>query len=119
MTFLGALADAALAEELRAADLLAMPSQYEGFGIVYLEGMGCGLPPLATNVGAAGEIITDGVDGWIIRPGDWQALAQRLEEVSRDRVRLLRMSLAARRRYEQFPTWEESMGKIREFLCTL
>jgi glycosyltransferase involved in cell wall biosynthesis len=79
--------------------------------------MSCGLPPVATSAGASGEIITDGVDGWIIHPGDWQALSQRLEVVSRDRERLLRMSLAARRRFEQFPTWEESMGKIREFLC--
>ncbi|NDJ35851.1 MAG: glycosyltransferase family 4 protein, partial [Chloroflexi bacterium] len=58
--FAGRLLDTALIAEFLAAHLLAVPSTYEGFGIVYLEAMGAGLPAIGSTAGAAHEIITDG-----------------------------------------------------------
>jgi glycosyltransferase involved in cell wall biosynthesis len=116
VTFHGALDDKALAQLLRSSHLLAVPSSYEGFGIVYLEGMGFGLPAIATTSGAAGEIITHGEDGFLIAPGDSQVLADHLTCLSEDRQRLREMGLAARRRYLAQPTWEDSMQAIRQFL---
>ena len=96
--------------------LLAVPSTYEGYGIVYLEGMGFGLPAVATTAGAAGEIITHGVDGFLVPPGDAPALAQCLRCLAGDRPLLTALSLAARRRYLAQPTWEQTAGQIRDFL---
>ncbi len=119
IAFLGALDDEGLAAEMRIANVLAVPSQYEGFGIVYLEGMGFGLPALGTTAGAASEIIHDGVSGKLVAPGDWQSLAGWLRQLSGERSLLLNLSLAARRRFDAFPGWDASMENARSFLHKL
>jgi glycosyltransferase involved in cell wall biosynthesis len=75
-----------------------------------------GLPATGTTAGAAGEIISDGVDGFLIEPGDANLLATRLKTLNEKRDVLIQMSLAARRRYLRQPKWEESASQIREFL---
>jgi glycosyltransferase involved in cell wall biosynthesis len=114
--FLGPLQKTGLADQLQQSHLLVVPSHYEGFGIAYLEGMGFGLPAVATTAGAAREIITDGLNGFLVPPGDAEALAQRLGELAGNRDRLVVMSLAARDRYLSHPTWDETTSLIRKFL---
>lgn len=114
----GGLDDAALAETLSNSDVLAVPSSYEGYGIVYVEGMGFGLPALASAAGAAGEIITPGRDGWLVPPEDPGAIAAALGPVLADRDRLRAMSVAARQRFDTHPTWDQSMERIRKFLAS-
>ena len=116
---LGSLNDEALASELETSHVLVVPSSYEGFGIVYLEGMSFGLPAIATTAGAASEIITSGENGYLIPPGDAAALAECLRRLAQDRQHLLELSLAARQCFLAHPTWQQSMAKIREFLLTL
>jgi len=106
--FLGRLSDAALIDQYRRHHMLAVPS-YEGFGIVYLEAMRFGLPVIAATAGAACEIVTSGVDGYLVNPGDTKALAGAINTLATDRVQLKTMSLAARARYERHPTWAASM----------
>jgi len=101
---------------LRAAHVLVVPSSYEGFGIVYLEGMAFGLPAIGTTAGAAGEIISHETDGFLIEPGDSDSLADRLRVLNEKRKVLLHMSLAARERYNRQPKWHQTAGQIREFL---
>lgn len=105
-----------LIEKLKQAHVLVVPSSYEGYGIVYLEGMCFGLPAIGTTAGAAREIISDGVDGFLIEPGDADVLANRLRLLSEKRDTLVRMSLAARERYIRQPKWEQTANQIREFL---
>jgi glycosyltransferase involved in cell wall biosynthesis len=112
----GSLDRGPLIEKLRQAHILVVPSSYEGFGIVYLEGMGFGLPAIGTSVGAAGEIISEGVEGFLIEPGDAGELANRLRILNGEREVLIRMSLAARERFLRQPKWEETARQIREFL---
>lgn len=114
--FLGRLDDETLADELRSAHLLAVPSQYEGFGIVYLEAMAFGLPAVASNAGAAAEIIQNRTNGLLVNPDDDAQLAECLAELLGDRQNLLAMSLAARQRFDEFPGWHESMAAIRAHL---
>ena len=112
----GSLDKEPLIEKLKQAHVLAVPSSYEGYGIVYLEGMCFGLPAIGTTAGAASEIITDGVDGFLIEPENADVLASRLKVLSEKRDVLVRMSLAARQRYLHQPKWEETARQIREFL---
>jgi glycosyltransferase involved in cell wall biosynthesis len=119
VNFWGAVEDEVLSRLAMESQALVMPSSYEGFGIAYLEGMGFGLPALGTTAGGAGEIITDGVDGFLIPPGDAGALADRLRGWAHDRARLVAMSLAARQRFEVHPSWAESMARVRGFLARL
>jgi len=112
----GSLAKGLLVEKMRQSNILIVPSSYEGYGIVYLEGMCFGLPAIGTTVGAASEIITDGIDGFLIEPENMDLLANRLKVLNEKREILIRMSLAARERYLRQPRWEEIAGRIREFL---
>lgn len=112
----GSLNNQPLIDKLKSTHILVVPSSYEGFGIVYLEGMCFGLPAIGTTAGAAGEIIEDGVTGYLIQPGDAQGLASRLEVLNEKRDLLVQMSLAARNRYLRQPKWDETASQIREFL---
>ncbi|MBN1145905.1 MAG: glycosyltransferase family 4 protein [Anaerolineales bacterium] len=115
----GALPEDELAALLASSHLLVVPSSYEGFGIVYLEGMGFGLPAIATTCGAAHEIITHKQDGYLLPSGNANALAAILAALAHNRQRLGEMGLAARRRYLAHPTWEQSARRIRDFLAAL
>jgi glycosyltransferase involved in cell wall biosynthesis len=117
--FHGPLDKEPLIEKLKEAHALAVPSSYEGYGIVYLEGMCFGLPAIGTSAGAASEIIRDGVDGFLIEPGGADLLASRLRALNEDRELLIQMSLRARERYLRQPKWTETAGRIREFLQSL
>ena len=116
---LGTLSDVELAKVLTRSHVLAVPSDYEGFGIVYLEAMSFGLPAIATTHGAAREIITDGENGYLVPPDNPALLASRLLALQSDRALLTQMGLAARARFLAHPTWEESMKKIRNKLIEL
>lgn len=116
VTLTGRLSDGKLTDCLRRNHLLAVPSTYEAFGIVYLEGMGFGLPALATTAGGADEIIADGENGFLVPPNDPQAIAESLESVLCDRERLREMSFTARETYESHHSWSETGSRIRDFL---
>lgn len=61
------------------ASILAVTSQYEGFGMMITEAMAAGVPVVAYNCPSGpGDIITNGVNGWLVSPGDEKAMAERI-----------------------------------------
>ena len=110
------LDDGQLAAELRTHHVLAVPSSYEGFGIVYLEAMGFGVVPIGSTAGGAAEIIEDGTSGFLVPPGDSRALAEVIHRLGSDRDLLASCRRAARRRFLQFPGWARRMAEVREWL---
>ncbi|MFQ5398798.1 MAG: glycosyltransferase family 4 protein [Anaerolineae bacterium] len=119
VTLHGRLSDDELARLLQHSQLLAVPSSYEGFGIVYLEGMGFGLPAIAGSRGGAAELITEGQNGFLLPAQDAAVLARHVLALHHDRDRLAEMGVAARRRYLAHPGWEESLAAVRPFLLAL
>ena len=115
----GPLDKEALIEKLKQAHVLIVPSSYEGFGIVYLEGMCFGLPAIGTTAGAAGEVIENGETGYLIEPGDSASLAAHLKLLAEDRGLLTRLSINARKRYLRQPAWTETAESIRNFLYSV
>lgn len=97
----GAVDEAGLARAYARARVFALPSSKEGFGIVYLEAWARGLPVVGSCFGGAGEVITDGVDGFTVNPEDGAALAAALGQLLQDRVLADRMGTAGRRKVEQ------------------
>jgi N-acetyl-alpha-D-glucosaminyl L-malate synthase BshA len=57
-------------EKLSQADLFLLPSRLESFGLAALEAMACETPVIATNVGGLPEVVENGVDGYLVEPGD-------------------------------------------------
>ena len=64
--------------------VLLMPSEMESFGLGALEGMACGVPPVATRVGGLPELVTHGVDGFLEPVGDIAAQSRRVVELLTD-----------------------------------
>jgi glycosyltransferase involved in cell wall biosynthesis len=80
--FAGFVPDEALAEHYRLADAYIMPSQ-EGFGIVYLEAMACGIPVLAGDADGSADPLQDGRLGWRVPHRDPEAVAKACIEMLR------------------------------------
>lgn len=80
--FLGQLDRTALVKTLSNLDLCVQPSLSEGFSKAWLDAFSMGLPVLASDVGAARSVIGgDGLRGWLVPPGDVDALAAQLKTI--------------------------------------
>ncbi len=71
----------AVADLLRAADLLLLPSGSESFGLAALEAMACGVPVVASRVGGLPEVVEDGKGGALVPVGDVDTMAARAVEL--------------------------------------
>lgn len=89
----------------RDASVLAMSSRYEGFGMVLLEAQTVGLPVVsfACKCGPS-EIVNDGVDGYLVAPGDVDAMADRLVRLMQDGALRRRMGAHAFANAARFST---------------
>ena len=67
-------------EYLQTSDVFLLPSEYEGFSLALGEALACGLPVIATRVGAAPELIQDGKNGILINPRDRESLLIAMEK---------------------------------------
>jgi glycosyltransferase involved in cell wall biosynthesis len=63
---------------LRACDISVLTSKTEGISNAIMEAMACGIPVIATSKGGTAEIIQDGVNGYLLPFGDFQAIAQKI-----------------------------------------
>jgi glycosyltransferase involved in cell wall biosynthesis len=63
---------------MRCLDVFVLTSLWEGLPRVYLEAMACGVPVVGTRVDGAAEIVRDGINGYLLAPGDIQGMADRV-----------------------------------------
>lgn len=87
-----------VAAVMHALDVLVLPSYWEGFGIVIIEAMACARPVITTNISSMPEIVEDERTGYLIAPGDSNALAERALTLLQDEPLRARMGQAARQR---------------------
>jgi glycosyltransferase involved in cell wall biosynthesis len=78
VVFTGALARNQVAKILGSADLFLSGSWQEGFSVALLEALACGLPAVVTDVGGVRELVEDGVNGYVVKSGDKDALGRAL-----------------------------------------
>jgi len=111
VNFVGSLEQEQLAVYYAAADICAVPSLTESFGLVALEAMACGTPVVGTRVGGLQTLIEHGESGLLVPAGDYQALAQAMAQVlSDDRLRM-HLAHGARDRAEHY-TWTGAGERI-------
>ena len=100
-----------VAKELSETDVFVLPSLSEGMSNVLLEAMACGLPVVATDVGAAADMISNRVNGMLVPPNNPAALSNALIELLRNDVLAGSLGKAAR------ITVEERYGLERTADC--
>lgn len=78
------------------ADYLVMPSRWEGFGLVALEGMRAGCVVIATEVGGLKEVVSHDVTGLLIEPESADAIVDAIEELTNERASQMKIAAKAR-----------------------
>lgn len=89
-------------EWLLGLDAFVLPSVSEGCPNILMEALACGLPCVATGVGAVPELMEDGVSGLVVPWGDADALSRALAGLRADPTRAARMGRAGRERMKRF-----------------
>ncbi|WEH18441.1 glycosyltransferase [Streptomyces sp. VNUA24] len=104
--------------EYRNAEIFALSSEHEGFGMVLAEAALCGLPSVAFNVsGGVRSIVKDGITGFLAEPDDIEGFGQALRLVMRDTEMRERMGSAAMEHAQIFQVenaihvWEKFLGR--------
>jgi glycosyltransferase involved in cell wall biosynthesis len=104
INLVGRIPHAALAAEMREADVLVLASWYEGLPLAVLEGMASGLACIVTARGAD-QVVRDGREGIVVPPGEPAAIREAILRLAADRDLLARMRSSARKTACQL-TWE-------------
>ena len=110
--FTGWLTPAEMASWYAAADILVVPSWYEPFGMVVLEGMLYGLAIAASDVGGPAEILEHGRTGVLFPPRNSQALADAVVRLSADATLRQRIASAAARQVRRRWLWPRLVERM-------
>jgi glycosyltransferase involved in cell wall biosynthesis len=94
--FLGSLSEDQVIEQMADADVFVLASHAEPLGVVYMEAMAMEVATIGTAAGGVGEIITDGVDGLLVPPGDEHRLADAIQRLIDDPPLRRRLAKAGR-----------------------
>lgn len=120
--FLGDIPPKRMPELMNAADFLILPSYSEGFGLVLIESLACGVPVIASNVGGCPEIIGQNEYGILIHPHDVKALSKAVRFFEDDPKRRIEIGRAGReeviKRYDS-KKMTDKLIKIHENLIQI
>jgi glycogen synthase len=100
-------------DALAAADLFAMPSRTDSFGITYLEAWCYGLPVIGARAGGVPDVIDDGRDGVLVPFGDLDAIAGAITRLLHDRDQARQLGDAGRAKVLRELTWDQIYAKVR------
>ena len=101
---------------LSGADVFALASVREQFGLVLVEAMACGLPPVAVNRFGPAEIVTDGETGWLVEPDDLDDLAAAIREAIDDPAERVRRGAQASAVAVERYSWPAVAGALADVL---
>jgi glycosyltransferase involved in cell wall biosynthesis len=111
----GALSSADCADLISRARAVLLPSAWEEtFGLVAVEAMAAGVPPVAAGHGSFPELITPGVDGALFDPGDPAALGRAIADVEQNPEQYATYGEQARKTYEQRFDPDRNLAELLE-----
>jgi teichuronic acid biosynthesis glycosyltransferase TuaC len=115
LSFLSNIPHEKMLNFINAADLTVLPTFAEGRPNIVLESMLCGRPVVATAVSGIPELVRDGVEGILIKPGESAPISRALCSLLGDETRMKQMGEAGRARIEALGlNWEEYGSKVKK-----
>jgi glycosyltransferase involved in cell wall biosynthesis len=105
-------------ELLRALDVFALSSHWEGLPRVFPQAMAAGLPIVATHVAGAADAVREGENGFLVEVGDARAMAARWLELARDPARRAQMGRRGLERVEEFSA-DRMVNQLQELYGAL
>jgi len=87
---------------IKASYCVVLPSLMEGLPVTALEAMACGVPVVATRVGGTPEVVKDGENGFLLKPGRPELIAEKVIQLLKDEKMRKRMGEAGRKFVEKF-----------------
>nr|WP_247743876.1 glycosyltransferase family 4 protein [Shimia sp. R9_3] len=116
VSFVGYKSQSEVAEALSAADMLVLPSFAEGVPVVLMEAMAARRPVVATQIAGIPELVTEGVSGLLVPPGDPGALAQAIAKLLANPARATAMGIAGRAKVEAAFDIDKEAARLRALL---
>jgi glycosyltransferase involved in cell wall biosynthesis len=110
----GRVTEADLHAWYEAATLFVHPTRYEGSSLATLEAMAHRKPVVATLAGGLPDKVRPGVNGWLVEPGDADALGRAIGEAVTDPIRLAAMGAQSRRIVESEFSWDVLVDRYLE-----
>ena len=107
----GAISKDELCSYFHNADIFALPSRYEGYGMAFAEALARGVPIVAARAGAVPDTVPPQA-GILVEPDDPSALADALERLINDPALRRQLSSAAWDHAQKLPCWENTVSKI-------
>lgn len=104
--YLGSVPNSALRAHYTEASVFVLPSVEEGLAMVVGEAMACGCPVIASTNTGASELITDGVEGFIVPIRSPEIIADRLQQLADQPELREQMGRAALERVKQLGGWD-------------
>jgi glycosyltransferase involved in cell wall biosynthesis len=110
---LGSLLNNHVYDKMFQSTALILPSIcYENFPRTLVEAFACGLPVIASRIGALAELVEDGVTGLLFEPGDAKDLASKMDWAQQNPEKMLEMGLNARKEYDEKYTAEKNYHQL-------
>lgn len=110
--FLGVLSKREIISTYENSDIFILPSYIEGMPLTVLEAMAAGLPVISTPIGGIPEVIVDGVNGFLITPGDYVDLANKISELIENNDFCKMMGMNNQKKIKENYSWDITSKKI-------
>jgi len=108
-----------VAAVLNDIDVLVSSSHSEAMPLAVMEAMASGLPVVATRVGGLPDMIEQGQSGWLVAPEDYEAIADRVQQILSTPGELARMGAAARQRAVEKMALSDCVERVAALMCRL
>jgi glycosyltransferase involved in cell wall biosynthesis len=118
--FLGDVGSEMLTQTYSSSDVFVLPSLHaESFGMVLLEAMASEVPVIASRTGGVPEVVSDGKEGILVKPGDETELSEALMRLLTNENERSEMGRAGRKKALRDYDWKVIGGKIEELYRSL
>ena len=113
--FTGFLKPEEVKEHMLKSDVLVLPSLTEGLPRVIIEAMAAGLPVIATDVGSVKELVKDGENGFLVKPGDIDALTKAIMNLAGNGKQARKMGLKSKQLFQESGVLYTMAGYARRY----